>query len=444
MDIQKIPIEQINPAPYNPRIDLKPDDPEYQKLRRSIDEFGCVEPLIWNIRTNNLVSGHQRFKVLLARGDQEVIISVVDLPPDKEKALNIALNKIGGDWDRDKLSELLAELIDVPDIDVELTGFDLPEIEELVAGFHGGEEEADAAVSVDPDAVPITQPGDLIELGVNGQHRLLCGDATKQADAARLFGEQRASLCHMDPPYGVNYDPRNRPMPPGGGGDSGGGAQGRVVRPIRNDDLTPKRYAGWFAKVLAVIVECLIPGGGFYIWNSHRQFGLMHDLLTACGMKVRSTIVWAKESFSPGFGDYNEQVEFCLYGHKGGARHRWYGPKNASTLWKVHRDRTQDYHHPTQKPLELAERAIRHGSKRGEIIYDPFLGSGTTLIAAARLGRHCFGMEIEPCYCDVIVRRYIALAGEQAVSPDVLERYRLPVAGATSGSNPGAGAEVSA
>lgn len=356
---------------------------------------------------------------MLARGDTEVDVSVVDLSPEQERALNIALNKISGEWDPDRLSELLSDLIDSPDIDVELTGFDLPEIEELIAGLNGDEEDPEAANTLlDATGPAITQPGDLIELGLHGEHRLFCADATQQSDAAKLLGDKRAALCHTDPPYGVRYDPRNRPMVPG--------TEVRDAAPIRNDDLTPKQYAPWFGKIADVIRETLVPGGGFYIWNSHRQFGLMHDLLTARDMKVRSTIVWAKESFSPGFGDYNEQVEFCLYGHKGGARHRWYGPKNASTLWKVHRDRTQDYHHPTQKPLELAERAIRHGSQRGEIIYDPFLGSGTTLIAAAILGRRCFGMEIEPRYCDVIVRRYIALAGENAVPPDVLERYRQP------------------
>ena len=149
----------------------------------------------------------------------------------------------------------------------------------------------------------------------------------------------------------------------------------------------------------------------------------MHDLLTRHKFKVASVITWDKESFAPGFGDYNEQTEYCLYGWKGGARHRWYGPRNESTLWRIRQDRTDLYRHPTQKALELAERAIRKSSRRGDIVFDPFLGSGTTLIAAARLGRRCFGMEIEPKYCDCMVRRYVALAGRKAVSPDILERF---------------------
>lgn len=151
----------------------------------------------------------------------------------------------------------------------------------------------------------------------------------------------------------------------------------------------------------------------------------MHNLLTEKNFKISSVLIWAKESFSPNFSDYNEQVEFCLYGWKSGAKHNWYGPKNESTLWRINRDRTSLYNHPTQKALLLAERAIRNSSKQADIVFDPFLGSGTTLIAAARLGRRCFGIEIEPRYCDCIVRRYIALAGEGSVSKEIADRYRV-------------------
>lgn len=227
----------------------------------------------------------------------------------------------------------------------------------------------------------------------------------------------RARLCHTDPPYGVNYDRNNRAA----------GAQAKrsstAAEHIRNDGLTPKRYEAWFGKVIQALAEAMTSGASFYIWNSHRNFGLMHDLLASHKFKVASVVTWAKESFAPGFGDYNEQTEFCLYDWKGGARHSWHGPKNESTLWRIRRDRTDLYRHPTQKALELAERAIRNSSKRGDIVFDPFLGSGTTLIAAARLGRRCFGIEIEPKYCDCIVRRYVALAGHKAVPPDILGRF---------------------
>lgn len=417
MHLNTISTDHINPAPYNPRKDLKPDDKEYRLLVRSLDEFGCVQPLVWNERTGNLVGGHQRFKVLLAQGTKEVQVSVVDLPLEKEKALNLALNKVSGDWDNTKLAEILDELLRSPDIELESTGFTLPETEQILADIlnaQGLDENLDPPA--DDNLPTVTQPGDLIELGQHGEHRIVCGDTTKTRDMAKLMDDFRAQLCHTDPPYGVKYDRNNRPA-----------AKKANLKTssdlIRNDDLTPKRYAAWFTKVVSSISDTLVSGGPFYIWNSHRYFGLMHDLLTGNNFKVASVITWGKESFSPGFGDYNEQVEYCLYGWKQGAKHRWYGPKNESTLWQVHRDRTQFYRHPTQKALELAERAIRNSSKRDDIVFDPFLGSGTTLIAAARLGRRCFGMEIEPKYCDTIVRRYIALAGHDGVSADILQRY---------------------
>jgi len=417
MQLKRVSLSKINPAPYNPRKDLKPDDPQYQQLVRSMDEFGCVQPLVWNRRSGNLVGGHQRFKVLLAQGVKEVQVSVVDLPPAKEKALNLALNKISGDWNHGKLTELLGELTSLPEIDVAITGFEMPEVEQLLAGAmennDSGRDHYDVEADLARNLPTITQPGELVELGLHGEHRLLCGDVTKPADMARLLGDSRARMCNTDPPYGVRYDSANRPS----------AKAAKPSKMIRNDDLTPKRYRTWFTKVAAALKEALVAGSPFYVWNAHKNFGLMHDLLSCNDFKVASVITWAKESFSPGFGDYNEQVEYCLYGWKVGARHRWYGPKNESTLWQVHRDRTKLYRHPTQKALELAGRALRNSSRRDEIVFDPFLGSGTTLIAAAGLGRRCFGMEIEPRYCDVIVRRYIALAGGKAVKPELAKRY---------------------
>ncbi|RPJ70264.1 MAG: site-specific DNA-methyltransferase, partial [Alphaproteobacteria bacterium] len=216
--------------------------------------------------------------------------------------------------------------------------------------------------------------------------------------------------------YNVNYNPDSRPI---------------IKKPknkkyqgdITNDNLSPQKYRNWFNKIITSISESLVPGSCFYIWNSHKNFGLMHELLTEQNFKIGSVITWAKESFAPGFGDYNEQTEFCLYGWKAGSKHYWYGPKNESTLWSINRDNTSLYKHPTQKALELAERAIRNSSKSGNIVFDPFLGSGTTLIAAARLGRRCFGIEIEPKYCDTIIRRYIATAGKNSVSQKILKLY---------------------
>lgn len=426
MKLQRIPISKLNPAKYNPRVDLKPDDPRYQAIARSIDEFGLVQPIVFNRRSGNIVAGHQRVKVLQARGERFVDAVVVNLSAIKEKALNLALNKISGDWDKEKLAEVLGDLIKTPEIDLEVSGFNLPEVEQLVTdllGINGDEDEQfDLGAELAAARPIVTKPGDLITLGLHGEHRLLCADAIVPTNLQRLMGDDRARLCHGDPPYGISLDPTARP------GAKGPRAARRLAArydlKIRNDDLSPKHYAAWFEKVAATISDALPAGAAFYLWNSHRHFGLMHNLLEAQNFKVASVITWEKESFAPSFGDYNEQTEFCMYGWKSGARHSWYGPKNESTLWRVHRDRTANYRHPTQKALAVAERAIRNSSKRGDIVFDPFLGSGTSLIAAARLGRRCFGFEIVPRYCDVIVRRYIALAGESAVPRAIAKRYR--------------------
>lgn len=426
MNIQKIAADHINPTVYNPRKDLKPDDPEYQKLLRSIDEFGYIEPLVWNKQTGNLVGGHQRLKILLAKGFKETEVSVVDLSIEKEKALNIALNKISGDWDQDKLAELLDDLCKVPDFDVEITGFVNTNIENLLARLlpdelEGDDYNIDEELTTEKEA--ITKHGDIIEFGKHNQHRLICGDVTKSDDVAKLLGDMKCQCCNTDPPYGVSYDRRNRPTSKEQRADIDPD-EARSMK-LQNDDLTPDKYRSWFGKVVEALNMALDPGSSYYIWNSHKNFGLMHDLLTDKNFNISCVLTWAKESFSPNFSDYNQQTEFCMYGWKGGATHNWYGPKNESTLWRINRDRTLLYHHPTQKALELTQRAIRNSSKQGDIIFDPFLGSGTTLIAAARLGRRCFGMEMEPRYCDCIVSRYIAMAGEDAVSTEIADRYRV-------------------
>jgi hypothetical protein len=201
--LESVAARRINPAPYNPRIDLKPGDPDYEKLARSVDEFGLVEPLVWNRRTGNLVGGHQRFKILLARGVKEVDVSVVDLPLEREKALNIALNKIAGDWDERKLGALLDELTATPDLDVLLTGFDMGEIDGLIAtsrlDLDPSRDESfdiEEALRLAGKGPAITKPGDLITLGRDPrlQHRLLCGDSTDHAQVRRLMNGERAIL----------------------------------------------------------------------------------------------------------------------------------------------------------------------------------------------------------------------------------------------------------
>jgi len=417
MNITKVFIHQINPAPYNPRLDLQPGDQEYEKLLKSIENFGYVEPLVWNKRTGTLVSGHQRFKILIAKDYKEVDVSVVDLPLDKEKVLNLALNKIRGDWDEDKLGQLLNDLNATPDFDMDLTGFDSPEVSQILDGFleEKVEDDFDFESDIKSNGIPVTKSGDIIDLG---PHRIMCGDSSKIEDIKTLIGDKRISLLHTDPPYNVRYYGGDRPN-----------AQSRPVshklwERIYSDDMSQEDYELWLKTIFTNVTPLLAQGAPIYIWNGHKQFGPMYQILAGLGFHVSCVITWAKENFALGFGDYNQQSEFCLYGwKKENGSHIWYGPNNESTLWQIKRDLTKNYIHPTQKPIAIAQRAISNSSKRDDLVVDLFLGSGSTLMAADSLGRTCYGMEFDPKYCDGIVRRYIAFAGEDKVSHEIKNRY---------------------
>ncbi len=423
LTLRTISIKQVNPAPYNPRIDLKPGDPEYEKLKRSLKTFGCVEPLVWNKRTGNLVGGHQRFKVLREQGAERVEVSVVDLPLAKEKALNVALNKIQGGWDEERLAVLLQELATIPDFDVGLTGFDRIEIGGLldrVSGDADAEDGFDLAEALEAadSRPPVTRKGALIELG---PHRLLCGDSGRPEHLDKLLADvDGVDLFFTDPPYNVSYYGGNRPQP-----HKARPKRSRQWKRIYGDDLTQEQYEAWLTPILESVYSRLRPGSPFYIWNGHRQFGPMHAALSKVGAHISCVITWAKECFAIGYGDYNQQSEFCLYGWRPGRSHRWYGPTNESTLWQVRRDCTRSYRHPTQKPIALAARAIKNSSTRGDIVLDTFLGSGTTLIAAERLERRCLGIELDSRYCDAIVRRYLAIAGDSPGLRRLRKRYGM-------------------
>ncbi len=410
MNIQKVNINQISQAAYNPRVDLKPGDEEYEKLRRSIDTFGYVDPIVWNQKTGNLVGGHQRLAVLIEQGLTEIEVSVVDLSLEQEKALNLALNKISGNWDEEKLADLLRELSENSEIDVTISGFDLAEITEILdKASEIEEDDFDSLGEKEKIENAITQKGDLILLG---EHRLLCGDSTLPEDVIRLFDGKNADLIFCDPPYAVSYQGGNKSSP--------------KWEKIENDDLPQEEYEPWLNKVFVNMFTHVSPGAAFYIWNGHKQFGPMQHMLRDLGMHISAVITWGKESFTLNFTDYKQKTEFCLYGWKeNNGAHNWYGPDNESTLWEVKRDSTSRYQHPTQKPVALAHRAIRNSSKRGDIVFDAFLGSGTTLIAAEKLKRVCYGMELDPGYCDVIIRRYIKLVGKEKVNQDVLKKYGL-------------------
>jgi DNA modification methylase len=306
----------------------------------------------------------------------------------------------------------LEELSASNEIDISSTGFDLPEISEIIDRVQDDakEDSFDLEEAVGAGAESITKPGEIIELGA---HRLACGDSADGYILEKLLGENKVSLLHTDPPYNVDYYGGSRPNA------QARPANNKLWERIYADNLSQDKYEEMLRAIFTNASKFMLAGAPIYIWNGHRQFGPMHLMLTALDFHVSCVITWAKESFALGYGDYNQQTEFCLYGWKNGKNHFWNGPNNESTLWQIKRDPKASYQHPTQKALAIPKRAIRNSSKRGDIVLDLFLGSGSTLIAAESLNRRCFGIEIDPKYCDVIVRRYIAFVGEDKV-PELL------------------------
>ena len=392
MEIKNVLVKDIKYAPYNPR---KISNEVLNKLKRSIEEFGYIEPIVVNKRTMHVVGGNQRLKVLRQLGIEEVQAVIVDLDDAHEKALNIALNKINGEWDLPALKDLLLE-IDTGEIDTEITGFDMPEIEELMNQFHieGEEDNFNVDEAVEEIEEPITKRGDIYLLG---RHRLMCGDSTIKEDVEKLMDGKKADMVFTDPPYGVDY------------------TGGTVVRERLCGDATPDLYLPSLKLIHATTIDKV----AIYLWYSDSKSNAVSAAVSAAGFEQRCVIIWNKNNAQFGAlgAQYHTKHEPALYLFKKGKSPNWYGPTNETTVWDCQRSNANKMH-PTQKPVELAIRAINNSSKKGDLILDLFLGSGTTLIAAEQLGRTCYGMEISPQYCQVIIDRWEKLTGQKAEKVD--------------------------
>lgn len=396
MDIQRITVDKLNPAKYNPRKNLKPGDPEYEKLKRSIETFGYVEPVIWNKRTGHIVGGHQRFKILKERGATEIDCVVVDMEEAEEKALNIVLNKVSGDWDMPKLAELLEDL-DKSMFDVSLTGFDAAEIEDLFSKVHDkdvNDDDFDADKALEDIKEPISKTGDIWLLG---KHRLICGDSTKLSDVEKLMDGKKANLCVTDPPYNVNY--------------SAGKENERV---IKNDHMEDSKFYDFLLAAYKNMFTVLDDGAGAYIFHADTEGLNFRKAFKDAGFHLANVCIWVKQSLVLGRSDYQWQHEPVLYGWKPTGKHRWYADRKQTTVWNFDRP-TKSPDHPTMKPIPLMAYPIQNSSMTNCIIYEPFAGSGSTLIACEQTGRICYAVELDEKYCDVIVKRYIETAGEDGV-----------------------------
>ncbi len=431
MIIELRALSAITPYEKNPRI----NDAAVDAVAESITRFGFRQPIVVD-EDGVIVCGHTRFKAAQQLGLDTVPVHVAtDLTPEQIRAYRIADNKTNelASWDMELLPLELAELQDAG-IDWSLLGFDEDELAKMLGG-----DVADGLT--DPDAVPeppddpVTKPGDLIILG---EHRLLCGDSSKAEDVDRLLDSAPIHLVNTDPPYNVKVEPRsNNAIAAGNSSFAAPEKNGKhhqkfdlarhpekakpthakmraKDRPLINDFVSDEDFErlllAWFGQMARV----LEPGRGFYIWGGYANCGNYPPALSACGLYFSQSIIWDKQHPVLTRKDFMGAHEWCFYGWRQGAAHQWLGPTNATDLWHVKKINPQSMVHLTEKPVELAVRAMQYSSRPGEHILDLFGGSGSTLIAAEQTGRRAFLMEIDPAYCDVIVQRWEEFTGKKA------------------------------
>ena len=390
MIIEKKNTKELLPADYNPRKDLKPGDKEYEKLKRSIEQFGYVEPVIWNQTTGRVVGGHQRLKVLIDMGMTEVDCVVVELSEEKEKALNVALNKISGEWANDKLALLIADLQGA-DFDVSLTGFEPAELESLFReDTKNGVSDDDFDVEAELQKPTISKSGDVWQLG---NHRLICGDSTKAETYEMLMCGKKANLVVTDPPYNVNYE----------------GSAGK----IKNDSMDEDKFEQFLLDAYLNMEQNMSDDASIYVFHSDSHGLAFRKSFEAAGFYLSGCCIWKKQSLVLGRSPYQWQHEPVLFGWKKKGKHQWYTGRKESTIWEFDKPK-KNGDHPTMKPIPLVAYPIMNSSMSNCIVLDPFGGSGSALIACEQTGRICHTIELDEKYCDVIVKRYIEQVGTSA------------------------------
>jgi len=388
------PVDELVPYAGNARTH---SDAQIAQIAASIAEFGFTNPILAG-GDNVIIAGHGRLLAARKLGMEAVPVIVLDdLSEAQRRALVIADNKLAENagWDEELLRVELAALGEL-DFDLDLLGFSDEELDGLLGDLEGtalGENEGENDVPEAPED-PVSCPGDLWILG---KHRLLCGDATVATDVDRVLNGTQPLLMVTDPPYGVKYDPAWR--------NQLGAAKTKRTGKVLNDDRADWRKA-WD----------LFPGDVSYVWHGALHATTVAESLEAAGFNVRSQIIWAKDRLVLSRGDYHWQHEPCWYAVKKTGKGHWAGDRKQTTLWQIaNKDQDADTVHGTQKPVECMRRPILNNSSPGQVVYEPFMGSGTTLIAAETTGRACLGIELNPAYVDVAVERWQQFAGQDAV-----------------------------
>jgi DNA modification methylase len=372
---------------------------QIDQIAASIKEFGFTNPILLHEDGSTVGAGHGRLRAALQLKLSKVpTIMLPGLTEAQWKAYVIADNKLAlnASWDLALLRSEISELKAL-DFKIDMLGFSVTELDSVFADRSGG--------LTDPDAVPDMPETPISVLGdvwACGAHRVACGDSTSADTVSKLLGSVRPNLMVTDPPYGVEYDPNWRNEASRWSGSNiklGAAAVGKVM----NDGQADWRDA-----------YSLFPGNVAYVWHAALRGSEVAASLSACGFDLRSHIVWNKTQLVIGRGNYHWQHEPCWYAVKKGSAASWAGGRKQSTVWDIEKPRTSETGHGTQKPVECMRRPIVNNSSPGQAVYDPFLGSGTTLIAAQMEGRTCFGIELNPAYVDVIVKRWQDFTGQKA------------------------------
>ncbi len=405
LEITHVRIEDLSLASYNPRR-IAPG--ELAKLKKSIDRFGIVEPIVAR-RDGTIVGGHQRYEAARQLGIERVPTVFVDISDNEAKLLNLALNKISGEWDTMRLASLLSELRTLPTTELELSGFLKDETTAIIRALDWGRRFSPDNVP-DPPEVPTAKPGDLWRLG---DHFLLCADSTDPDAVQRLLSGRSVNLLLTDPPYGISYDPGERP-----------GARTPAGK-IEGDSLPDEDYRALLEGSLKIAFAAASGGAPAYVFHASTQADIALAAFRAAGWRLSACLIWVKAAPTFGRGDYHWQHEPILYGWKPGGHHHWFGGRSESTVWQIGTGKalpdSRDGHHlhPNQKPVVLLERAISNSSRPGDTVFDPFVGSGSTVVACERLARRCLAIEIEPRFVDLAVRRWQQYSGQ---APELVRR----------------------
>jgi DNA modification methylase len=423
MQVVLRPITSIRPYPNNPRH----NEEAVAAVARSIQTFGFRQPIVVD-EDGVIIVGHTRYKAALRLGMDQVPVHVArELTPAQVKAYRLADNQTAtlSHWDDEKLPLELMDLQGM-DFNLELTGFSSDELLQLLPS------EATPG-QTDPDAIPeppdeaLTQPGDLWLLG---QHRLLCGDSSQSADVDRLLDGAPIHLVNTDPPYNVRVEPRSTNAIAAGLSSFEAARPARTLdqgvqrpasrklrakdRPLTNDHVSPEEFQrllrAWFANIARV----LLPGRAFYLWGGYSNCASYPPVLEEVGLYFSQAIIWVKEHAVLTRKDFMGNHEWAFYGWREGAAHQFFGPANAVDVWPIKKVSPVSMVHLTEKPVELATRALEYSSRPGEHVLDLFGGSGSTLIAAEQAGRRAFLMELDALYCDVIIERWQQFTGQPA------------------------------